>query len=84
MKPLKNFVLVTQAEIQQTTASGIVLSGTSADSGSKPGKVEAVGPEVTTIQVGDQVAVKWGEALAVQYEGRDAALISDEAIYAIY
>lgn len=83
MQPLKDYILLAQAEVETTTSSGIVLAG-STDTGSKPGQVLEVGPDVKNVKVGDKVAVKWGDALAITYKGSQAALISEESVYGIY
>ena len=50
MKPLKNYVLVADAgEDTKTTAGGIILQ-TDIDTGSKPGFVVAVGPDVQNVK----------------------------------
>jgi co-chaperonin GroES (HSP10) len=53
MKPLHSLVLI-RIETNDVTASGIITTGLSK---SRPpeGVVEAVGPEVTSVQVGDKV-----------------------------
>jgi co-chaperonin GroES (HSP10) len=83
MKPLKNFILVKQVEQEKTSAGGIVLTGSAAPSGSKPALVLAVGPDVSLVESGDTIAIKWGDSLPVQYDG-EAALISEESVYGVY
>jgi co-chaperonin GroES (HSP10) len=83
MKPLKDYILLAESKSETTTESGIVLTG-SAETGSKPGIVLAIGPDVKDVQVGDKVAVKWGDALAVSVDNSQAALISEESVYGIY
>lgn len=82
MKPLRNNVLLAEAEVQTTSAGGIVLTG-SVETGAKPGKVLAVGPDTANVQVGDTVYLQWPKALAVSYNGGAAALVSEEFIEAI-
>jgi co-chaperonin GroES (HSP10) len=85
MKPLKNFVCVTQPAAEQTTESGILLTGAGIQSGSKPARVEAIGPDVIDVKVGDTIAIKWDEALPITLKNGDyAALISEDSIYGIY
>ena len=57
MKPLKNYILVVQAEIETKTAGGLILTG-SVETGSKPAVVKEVGPEVINVNIGDKLAVK--------------------------
>lgn len=83
MNPLKNYILVTQAEAETQTSSGIILAGDTT-TGSKPAKVLAVGPDVNQVRQGEKIAIKWSEAVAVTYQGKAAALISEEFVYGIY
>jgi co-chaperonin GroES (HSP10) len=80
MKPLKNYVLVTEAEKETTTASGIVLTGSS-EKGSKPGIVNAIGPAVTEVSIGDKVALAWDKGLRVD---TNKVMISEEFILGVY
>ena len=84
MTPLRDQVLVAQHVEHKTTESGIVISGTTADTGSKPAAVIAVGPDVKDILPGQEVAVRWNEGLAVTIEGVETALLPETAVLAIY
>lgn len=83
MNPLKNYVLVTQQEAETKTASGIVLTGSSVDVGARPGRVDAVGPDVNKheIKVGDKVALIWEKSLRID---TNRVLVSDEFILGVY
>jgi co-chaperonin GroES (HSP10) len=80
MKPLKNYVLVTEAKQETTTASGIVLSG-SVEKGAKPGIVEAVGQSVEQVAIGDKVAVVWDKGMRVD---ANKVLVSEDFILGVY
>lgn len=60
MKPTGNNLLLQTIEVNQSSASGIVLSPMSAPKGmiEEFAKVIAVGPDVTTAKVGDTVYFK--------------------------
>jgi co-chaperonin GroES (HSP10) len=83
MKPTLNYVLVTEVKQESTTASGIVLTG-STDKGTVAGYVQAVGPLVEGVKSGDRVAVDWAKGLKITHEGTSAALVPEGAIYGIY
>ena len=82
MKPTQNYVYVVQQEKQTTTSSGIILAG-EAESGSKPAVIKAVGPQVTTCQVGDEAYVKWGDGVPVTHLGEKAVIMPDTSVIAI-
>lgn len=84
MKPLKNFVLVADTgEQSKTTAGGIILQSV-VESGSKPGFVVNIGPNVERVEPHDKVALDWSKGMPVTVEGERAILISEEFIYGIY
>lgn len=84
MKPLKNYVLVVDAgEDNKTTSGGIILQ-TSVETGSKPGFVIAVGPDVVAVEKATKVALDWSKGLPITVEGEKAILVSEEFIYGVY
>lgn len=84
MKPLKNNILVVDTgEDTKTTSSGIILQ-TDVETGSKPGFVLAVGPDVEAIKVQDKIALEWNKGLPITLEGEKAILISEEFVKAVY
>jgi len=84
MEPLKDYILVGERAKEERSAGGLILAGVDLDTGSKPAEVLAIGPEVKDVSVGDTIAIKWGEALAVTVSGSQRALISEEFVYGIY
>lgn len=84
MKPLKNYVLVADAgEDTKTTAGGIILQ-TDIDTGSKPGFVVAVGPDVQNVKAADKIALDWGKGMPVTLQGEKVVLVSEDFIYGVY
>lgn len=84
MKPLKNNILVVDTgEDTKTTASGIILQ-TDIETGSKPGFVLAVGPDVESVKVQDKIALEWNKGLPITLNGEKAILISEEFVKAVY
>jgi co-chaperonin GroES (HSP10) len=84
MKPLKNYVLVTEvARDKKTSAGGIILT-TEVQDGSAPGLVLEVGPEVSDMTQGNSVALDWAKGLPVIVDGVKCVLVSDEFIRGVY
>jgi len=84
MKPLKDFILVAEKKKEDKTESGLILSGIDLETGAKPAEVVAVGPDVKNVKIGDSIAIKWGEALAITVKGAQRALVSEEYVYGIF
>ena len=84
MKPLKDYILVGEKAKEEKTESGLILSGIDLETGAKPAEVVAIGPDVKNVNVGDTIAIKWGEALAITVKGAQRALVSEEYVYGIY
>lgn len=82
MIPLKDYVLMGEVKEELKTATGLILTA-SVTSGSKPGKVLAIGPDVQGLKVGQHVICEWKESTPVEVEGIMCVLIKDENILAI-
>jgi len=76
MKVLHNNVLVTNAEVEQTTAGGIILSG-DISTGNKPAIVIAVGDSVTNVLPKQKVYLDWPKAMAVEIDGLKCAVVDE-------
>jgi co-chaperonin GroES (HSP10) len=83
MKPLKDYILVTEKEAETQTASGLILAG-AAETGSKPAIVKAIGPDVESVAIGDVIAINWSDGLPVTVQGIKAVLVSEEVVRGIY
>lgn len=84
MNPTKRNVLVVDAgEDTKTTAGGIILQ-TTVETGSKPGFVLAVGPQVDHIKPKDKVALDWGKGMPITVKGEKALLINEDFILGVY
>lgn len=84
MKPLRNYVLVVDAgEESKTTAGGIILQ-TDIETGSKPGFVIAIGPDVERVTKADKVALDWSKGMPITVQGEKAILVSEEFVYGVY
>jgi co-chaperonin GroES (HSP10) len=84
IRVLGNNVLIAEVEKEETTAGGIILSAdVQMDKASKPGLVIAVGDEVSVIEPGQRVFLKWSEAMPVNADGKAAVIVDREHIKAI-
>lgn len=81
MKALKHFVVVAEVATERKTESGLIITADLV-TGARPAKVIDVGPLVNGIEIGDVVAIKWGEALAVSEGSNQLAVIHEEYVCA--
>ena len=90
LKPLSNRVVIKMIENEETTKSGIILTG---NSGEKPqiAEVVEVGPgkevdgklEKMLVKKGDKVVVNKYAGTEVKYEGVDYIIVKQDDILAI-
>ncbi|MEE1020128.1 MAG: co-chaperone GroES [Bacteroidales bacterium] len=86
VRPLSDRVLIKPAEMEQKTASGIIIPDTAKE---KPmrGEVVAVGPgkkdEPMTVKVGDQVLYGKYSGTEIAIDGIDYLIMRENDIYAI-
>lgn len=86
LKPMADNVLLKQYEAQQTTASGIILAGSSKE---KPAiyEVVSVGPGTKdvamTVQVGDRVVVEKFKGTDVTLDKVDYKFVKQDDILAV-
>lgn len=81
IKPLADRVVAVRAEAQTKTASGIYLPEASKE---KPviAKVVAVGPEVKTLKINDQIIYKEYSTTELKIDGKEYLLIKEEDVLA--
>lgn len=81
IEPLADYVVVQAEEAEKKTASGILLSDSSAE---KPttATVLAVGKDVKSLKVSDRVIYGGYSNTEVKINGKDYILIKEENIYA--
>ena len=86
IRPLSDRVLIKPAEMEQKTASGIIIPDTAKE---KPmrGEVVAVGPgkkdEPMSVKVGDQVLYGKYSGTEIAIDGIDYLIMRENDIYAI-
>jgi co-chaperonin GroES (HSP10) len=84
VKPLHKKVLVAENKSELTTESGIILEGANSVRESKRATVLAVGPEVTTVKVGDVILLEWNKASVVKVGDAQRAIVDEDNIVAVF
>ncbi len=81
-KPLGKRVLVQRTEVEEKTASGIILVD-SAKEKPNTAKVEAVGSEVTELAVGDTIVFEQFRGTELSLEGEDYLVLDIENVIGV-
>ena len=90
LKPLSDRVVVKMVENEETTKSGIILTGNAQDK-SKVAEVVEVGPgelvdgkrEEMTVKKGDKVYLNEYAGTKIKYEGEDLVIVRQSDILAV-
>jgi co-chaperonin GroES (HSP10) len=80
IKPLKDNVIIERIKKDEMTSGGIVLPGGDRDEADRA-SVTAIGPDVTSVQVGDEVLVNWNKAAGF---GDNLYRVTEEEIIGIF
>jgi co-chaperonin GroES (HSP10) len=83
VRPLGKKVLIAENNREKTTTSGIIIEGKDAGGDSKTGRVLAIGPEVTSVEVGQDVLLVWNKGAVVTVDGAQRVMILEEDIVAV-
>lgn len=81
--PLKKRVLVAENKTETKSEAGIILDGANSVRESRTGTVLAVGPDVTTVKVGDLIYLEWNKAAVVKVDGAQRVIIEEDDIVAV-
>jgi co-chaperonin GroES (HSP10) len=82
--PLKKRVLVAENKTETKSESGIILDNANSVRESRSGTVLAVGPDVTTVKVGEVVYIEWNKAAVVKVGDAQRVIIEEADIVAVY
>jgi len=82
--PLKKRVLVAENKTETKSESGIILDNATSVRESRSGTVLAIGPDVTTVKVGDVVYIEWNKAAVVKVGDAQRVIIEEADIVAVY
>lgn len=83
VRPLGKKVLVAENKRDNVTSSGIIIEGSDRHGESKTGTILAVGPEATSVQVGDKVLLDWSKAKIVNVDGAQRVMLLEDDIVAV-
>lgn len=81
IKPLADRVVAVREKAQETTASGLYLP---TEAKEKPvlAKVEAVGPDVKGLKVGDRIVYKEYSTTELKIDGTEYLIVKEEDVLA--
>ena len=82
LAPLGNNVVLKEKRHEETSVSGIVLTGDH-NRGSSRGIVIATGPDATLVTVGDVVVVDWKNGKIAKTDTGDFVVVSQNDILAV-
>lgn len=82
--PLKKKVLVAENKDEVRSESGLYLEDATSIRESRTGTVLAVGPDVTTVAVGDKILLEWNKAAVIKVDGAQRVIIEEEHIVAVF
>ncbi len=82
IRPLSDNVVIKMTEAEETTVSGIILTGAAKE---KPqvAEVVAVGPKAEEVKVGDKVLTNSYSGKEVKLDGETYTILEEEDILAI-
>lgn len=81
IKPLADRVVAVREEAQTKTASGLYLPDNAKEKPSLA-KVEAIGPDVKSIKVGDKIIYKEYSTTELKIDGTEYLIVKEEDILA--
>jgi len=82
LTPVRDKVAVTRVESKKETDSGIIVTRNINDV--DRAKVIAIGPDVVSFEVGNQLLIDWNKAIKSSYNGEEIYLIKEEFIVAVF
>ena len=81
-RPLKERVFVSYSEEQERTSGGLYIPDAAKEKPQR-GKVEAVGAEVKSVKVGDEVLFDKYSGSKIAFEGTDYLILKEDDILGI-
>ena len=83
LKPIKSKVILELVEKEKLSSGGIVLQKADPTEANR-GIVLAIGPEVTDVEVGQEVLPNWNAAMKLKYDDKQLYVIDQEEIVLIF
>ena len=81
--PLGKKILAAEVKKERKSEGGLILEGVSSVKETAAARVLAVGPDVKSIKVGDEVYIDWGKTKLVVIEGAQRVLLDEEDVHAL-
>lgn len=81
--PLGTKILCAEVKKERKSESGIILEGTKSVNETAAARVLAVGPDVKTVRVGDEVYIDWSKTKLVIIDGAQRVILDQEDVHAI-
>ena len=83
LKPIKKSMIVSTIQKEMVTQGGIVLAQADREQVTK-GKILAVGPDVTIVEVGQVVLPNWQKAQKVKYELVEYWIVNEDDLVLVF
>lgn len=83
LEPLFDTILVSPDERKETTEGGLTIPDNASFDRPQKGKVEAIGPKVDSVKVGDEIVYKKYSPDVVKIDGKDWTLLSQSDVLAV-
>ena len=83
LKPIKNKVILELIEKEKVTTGGIILQKADPTEANR-GVVLSIGPEVTDVEVGQEVLPNWNAAMKLKYDDKQLYVVDQEEIVLIF
>lgn len=81
-KPLKERVFVSYSEEQERTSGGLYIPDAAKEKPQR-GKVEAVGSEVKSVKVGDEILFDKYSGSKISFDGADYLIVKEDEILGV-
>ena len=83
LSPIKSNVIVELVEKEKVTSGGIILQKADPTEANR-GVVISVGPEVTLVELGQEVLPNWNAAKKMKFEEQNLYVVDEEEIVLIF
>ena len=81
--PLNKRILAAELKKERKSESGIILEGVSSMKGTAAAKVLAVGPDVKSVKVGDEIYLDWTKTRLVVINNAQRVILDEEDVLAL-
>ena len=83
LKPIKSNIILELIEKEKVTSGGIILQKADPTEANR-GVVVAIGPEVTLVELGQEILPNWNAAKKMEFEEQNLYVVDEEEIVAIF